>query len=136
MNGLGGADEISNGAVAPSAEDGLKHLMLYTDVETLYRCALAEPCQGGLLHTLVWSDPNCGSLGCVNSGSLNVQKSDTWHVCNWQWSRMKEVLMKLNDYALLQGRAGRVRAGGGVHGHLRIAAGPRRVHAAAPGRFP
>lgn len=36
-NGTGGRN---NGAAAPSAEDGLKHLMLFTDVETLYRAAL------------------------------------------------------------------------------------------------
>ena len=37
-NGIGGG---ANGAAAPSAEDGLKQLMLFTDVETLYRCVLS-----------------------------------------------------------------------------------------------
>ena len=30
----------------PSAEDGLKHLMLYSDVETLYRCAARQQAIG------------------------------------------------------------------------------------------
>ena len=38
MNGHAGGDGGREESL-PSAEDGLKHLMLYTDVETLYRCA-------------------------------------------------------------------------------------------------
>lgn len=39
MNGHAGGDGCGREESLPSAEDGLKHLMLYTDVETLYRCA-------------------------------------------------------------------------------------------------
>ena len=45
MNGHGSGDGGGRESL-PSAEDGLKHLMLYTDVETLYRWAALSVSSG------------------------------------------------------------------------------------------
>ena len=51
MNGHSGGGGAAASSL-PSAEDGLKHLMLYTDVETLYRCAMVQV--AGLIHRAFW----------------------------------------------------------------------------------
>jgi hypothetical protein len=123
---------------------GLKHLMLYTDVETLYRwAALAMQLMGaaGLMHRRKHMAParqaaalitcSCAehdtSTACLDLPSATLYRVSIASVaaarvsCAWVagW---------------LQGRAGGIRAGPGLHGHHGVAAGPRRIHAAAPGR--